>query len=211
MNAWIRDITGRRYGRLIALRPTEQRLDKAVVWECRCDCGNVCFRSQRNLHSRRTTSCGCKRAEFLSGGKPTHRMSNTSTYAIWAGIKRRCLNARTPSFQGYGAKGITICERWRDSFEAFLDDMGTRPSGMQIDRIDYRGPYAPGNCRWVTPMQQQNNRSSNHRIRIGEQTGTLSEWARAHNLRPLTALERIRRGWPEAEAVTTPVGVQRCA
>ncbi len=201
------DISGQRFGRLVAVRETDQRIDKSVVWECLCDCGEICLRSQGSLRAKRTTSCGCKRREILKFGNPSHGMSYTRTHRIWAGMLARCL---TPSmgktYEKYGGAGISVCAEWR-SFATFLADMGECPSdGHSIDRYpNQSGNYEPGNCRWATLIEQQNNRKSNRVVEIDGQTKTVSQWSRIYGIRPLTAIERMRRGWPEQAAITTPL------
>ena len=156
---------GRRYERLIVLSVTEwdRRGPKRVVVQC--DCGEQCVVRWDNVRHGRTKSCGCYRRELEAMdtsetplGHPTHRLSGTRTHKIWRGIKHRCSNPNSSVWEYYGGRGITVCERWRDSFEAFLADMGEAPDGLSIDRIDNDGDYEPGNCRWATAVEQMANR-----------------------------------------------------
>jgi hypothetical protein len=116
----------------------------------------------------------------------------------------RCRRPSDPSYINYGAKGITVCDRWRHSFTAFLADMGERPAGMSLDRRDNSGDYEPGNCRWATRAEQSRNTSRNIWITFGE-TMCLEDWARRLGLHPETLRNRIRRGWPIVRALTEPV------
>jgi hypothetical protein len=102
-------------------------------------------------------SCGCLQRETVGEIARTHGQSLTATYISWTGMKSRCFNKRQPNFQHYGAKGVTVCNRWLQ-YENFLADMGERPVGKTLDRIDPVGNYEPNNCRWATPMEQTHNR-----------------------------------------------------
>lgn len=144
------DITGLRFGRLIAIKPTNQ-VDKLFWWLCRCDCGNEINTSGNRLRSGKTKSCGC----IVS---IRHGLSTSPTYRSWGGMKQRCLNKNAINYNRYGALGITICKRWIDSFENFIYDMGDRPTGMTLDRIDPFGNYELSNCRWATPKDQCANK-----------------------------------------------------
>ncbi len=135
--------------------------------------------------------------------KMKHGLTNSRTFRAWTEMNRRCRNPKSVNFKHYGARGITICERWLD-FRNFLADMGLCPDGLELDRIDPQGHYESSNCRWATELQQQNNRTNNVKLQIGSIVHTVSEWARSNGVRTRTAAQRIRAGWPPELAVSRP-------
>lgn len=126
---------------------------------CKCDCGTT-KRVMGSYLGKNSTSCGCFQRELTSRRSATHGRTGTTEYAIWRGMIQRCHSVGHKDYPNYGARGITVCERWRKSFAAFLADVGERPAGMTIDRINNDGGYELSNCRWATQIQQQQNRRS---------------------------------------------------
>lgn len=120
----------------------------------------------------------------------------------------RCTNPNNVMFYLYGGRGITVCERWR-TFDNFLADMGPRPDGLTLDRIDPEGHYEPGNCRWATPKEQQENRRCARLITYNGETKTLAEWARSRDLSFLCLWNRLERGWPLDRALDRPLVYRR--
>jgi hypothetical protein len=127
-------------------------------------------------------------------------------YSVWTGMIHRCHNPKRHNYPRYGGRGIVVCDRWRESFAAFLEDMGPRPSMRhQIDRIDNDGPYSPDNCRWASLEEQGRNKRSNHLITAFGKTQTLSEWATETGLRRECIASRLEYGWTPEEALTPEV------
>jgi hypothetical protein len=144
----------------------------------------------------------------IGGRAPSHGHAGgngrTPEYTAWRNMINRCTNPGVRSYPRYGGRGIAVCGRWRQNFAAFLADVGFRPGpGYTLDRIDSNGDYEPGNCRWATQVEQQNNRRDNHVITFGGVSKTLSEWARDLGIAPATLQTRInRRGWSLERALS---------
>ena len=153
------DLTGMRFGRLIVLkRDPNTSIGLPVKWICKCNCGNISKVQGGNLKSKSIVSCGC----YIQEVRTTHGKSNILEYKIWQGILDRCNNSNCKNYFHYGGRGITVCERWKNSFENFYKDMGPRPSDKySIDRIDNNGNYQPSNCKWSSRKDQARNTRKN--------------------------------------------------
>lgn len=191
-------LKGMSFGELVVLDVMPDRCPHGNrKWLCQCSCGKTTIVIGGSLTSGNTKSCG--HLSVLHGG------ANDREFEIWGGIQQRCHNPKHPKYPTYGARGIKVCERWRQSYLAFLEDMGRRPfDGAQIDRIDNDGDYAPGNCRWVTAKQNARNRRSSRMITHDGETLTLAEWSERLGLSPSSIIDRIKNGWTESQAVSTP-------
>lgn len=156
------DLTGRVFERLTVVKRAANWTRRSPYWVCRCRCGTETTVTRSNLVSGATRSCGCLHNDQLAAigrSNKTHGFTKSSTYVTWTAMKRRCFDVQHKDYSNYGARGITVCARWKNSFEAFLADMGARPRGTSIDRFPNRnGNYEPGNCRWATPSEQTVNR-----------------------------------------------------
>ena len=205
------NLAGRQFHNLTALY-REQR-GREAWWECLCKCGSKKMVRQTHLVSQRVRSCGCSRyvwvAEKLRERYIKHGLTRTSMYKTWSSMKDRCVNQANPSYEGYGGRGISVCDRWINSFESFLLDMGYRPVGCSIERIDNNGNYEPSNCRWATRKQQASNTRSVHWVTINGTKMTMTDAAKSVGMRVGTLSERIRRGMDDQEALSTPVQKRR--
>ena len=193
---------GSRFGRLVVISSAPGKHGKRR-WVSACDCGGQTTSYESGLLSGRSRSCGCLRLELpiarnrIGPILAAHNRSRTSEYAIWAGMKQRCLNPNNSRWSAYGGRGITICDQWVDSFETFLADVGPRPSmAHTLDRIDNDGPYAPGNVRWSSASEQQlNTRRPERMIEIDGETRSIKEWASKAGIGKTAILYRLSRGY----------------
>jgi len=173
-----KDLTGNRFGRLLVIKEVGQDKYYYFVWECLCDCGNYTRTTSKRLINGDTKSCGCLNLEAIKKSNTTHGKKNTSEYRSWCGMKARCYNINNHKYYRYGARGITVCERWLKSFENFFEDMGEKPEKrLTVDRIDNDLGYFKENCRWGTPRQQSGNRSTNHWLEYKGRKMILEDWA----------------------------------
>lgn len=187
------DLTGQKFGRLTAIRYDPGK------WLCRCDCGGSVRVLAANLKKGNSTSCGCKRRE----SQFKHGMSGTPQWHAWQAMRQRCENPNDPAYPNYGGRGIKVCDRWQE-FKNFVADMGLRPKGYELDRIDNDGPYSPENCRWVTSKANKHNKRTNTRITWEGETLPVTVWAERLGLHPRTLFNRLHRGWSLERAMTAP-------
>lgn len=202
-----KDLIGQRFGYLTVIKRagTTIGVTQCATWLCQCDCGNQVVRKSQYLRTKhRTTprSCGCHH------GNEIHKLTNTVEFNVWAKMRQRVLNPSDKNWLRYGGRGITVCERWRESFVAFYQDMGPKPKGYTLDRIDNNGPYSPENCRWATPAEQSRNRKTNLTIDTPEGRMTISEAAERRGMQHQTLSARIfRYQWPIERALNEPLRV----
>lgn len=195
----IKDLTGLRFGLLTVINRVENSAAGRARWLCRCDCGGEKTVASAELNRGRTRSCGClalaqKRAAAQSKRHAYSRSSMTGEKRSWENMLARCQNKDHKSYPRYGGRGITVCARWLSSFVNFANDMGLRPAGCTLDRIDSNKNYTPENCRWATMIEQGNNRCDNRVIEFSGERLTVMQWSRRLNIRPDTIYQRLRRG-----------------
>ena len=185
-------MVGKKYGQLTVLWT-----DKKYAL-CRCDCGNEIHVWKCNLFGN-TSSCGCiKRTQ--------NGLSRIPEYNVWKNIIDRCTNPSCTSYENYGGRGITVCEKWRNSFQTFLEDMGTRPRpGYTIERKDNELGYFKDNCKWIPRGEQNWNTRKNHFLTFKGKTQHLSKWARECGMPVTTLMNRVNGlGWDIETALTKP-------
>jgi len=184
----------------------------AKKWVCQCDCGKRKAVMIGNLKTGATTSCGCVAKKALVKRSTKHgkaeRSNLTPEYQAWKGIRKRIFNPKDAAYLHYGGRGIRLCDRWKESFEFFLADMGEKPTPKHsVERRDNDGDYCPENCYWATPLQQSRNTSRSRKVDYKGQVKTVSEWAETLNINYMTLFTRLYRGNMTVEqAMETPVG-----
>lgn len=184
------DMTGKKFNRLTVVSRcyNHNRKFDRPMWNCICECGNKSIVSSPELINGIIMSCGCYIKELAKKIHTTHGYSpqgnRSPEYKVWNSMKARCNQKEiNPNSRRYAEKGIKVCQRWLDSFENFLSDMGERPTPFHsIDRINGDGDYEPSNCKWATALEQGRNRENNHWIEDGGVKMIISEFVRKYNL-----------------------------
>lgn len=177
---------------LLVLDDAELIKNHRRLYKCQCDCGELTHVRGWSLRSGATVSCGCKQR---TGTARTHGMRYSNEYRSWRHMKDRCLNPKDEHYKDYGGRGITICQEWIDSFEAFFRDMGLRPSiEYTLDRIDVNGNYEPDNCRWATRQEQVTNKRNSRKILYKGEIRVIAEWARLYGIPESTLRDRLDKG-----------------
>ncbi len=160
MRGIFQDLTGKRFNRLVVLnRLPHNDKNHSALWVCRCDCGQERVIASKSLNYGNSGSCGCASADHLTRHGHTRNGNFSKTFNSWRGMMDRCYSASHVHYRYYGERGIIVCGRWH-TFSLFLQDMGERPEGMSLDRIDGGAEYSPDNCRWSTSVTQARNRSN---------------------------------------------------
>lgn len=188
------NLTGQRFGKLVVT--SYSHVDHGTFWHCDCDCGNTCIVKGSHLKEKQKACRKC--AGITHGHKRGGKMSGT--YKTWSDMIQRCNNANNTGYRNYGGRGIKVCERWH-TFENFLADMGLRPLGKSLDRINVNGNYTPTNCRWATRQEQAENTRFNRWITYDGRTDTQANWARHFKVHPRSLSRRLDDRLPLPDAV----------
>lgn len=202
------ELLGQTFNRLVVVGEGGRTKHKKVLWSCQCICGNKALATSGDLKRGHVSSCGCLQKERTAEASTIHGGANRGKpfpeYRVWLEMKQRCLNVNNKRYKDYGGRGITICDRWLNSFENFLKDMGRRPKGLSIERIENNKGYTPDNCKWATREEQTSNTRTNKHLVILGITYTLNQAARRFEINVGTLWSRLKAGWEPHEAIFTP-------
>lgn len=194
------------YGMLTVIWRAGRDKHGVTTWLCWCECGHTCTSPLFPLRNGRTQSCGCVRRELIGNRTRKHGKTSTREYHIWCGMKARCGNPKNRVYPNYGGRGITVCDRWLNSFDNFIADVGYAPSeDYSIDRIDTNGNYEPGNVRWATDQEQANNTRTVTMLTAFGKTQSTTQWARETGIDRRLICQRIALGWTHERAVSEKV------
>jgi hypothetical protein len=197
-----RDLTGERFGRLLVQRKDGYNKHHQLYWLCECDCGNYKLVLGSLLRNGETQSCGCLHKEVTGNINRKHSLANTPIYSLWNSMIDRCHLPTSHTYNRYGERGISVCERWHN-FENFYADMGDKPEGMSLERIDNNGDYCPENVIWATAKQQANNRKSNVVLEHNGKKQTMQQWCDELGLKIGTVWARLNvYGYTVEQALT---------
>ncbi len=202
----MKDLTGLKFGRWTVINFSHKDEKRIAYWLCKCDCGTERIVSGNNLTTGKSVSCGCYRSELNSKNHQLGKdKSRTRIYNCWSNMKRRCYNPNNCMYERYGARGVKVCDEWRTNFQNFYQWSLSNgyADNLTIDRIDTNGNYEPSNCRWITNLEQANNKSTNCFIEYKGQTLTLAQWSRELNIGYDFLKHRIRNGFTLEEIIAT--------
>jgi hypothetical protein len=205
------DLTGYQFGRLTVLKDAT-RDGSGRRWLCRCLCGNTKERDahelRRGLVKDNIQSCGCYARDRMRKRNTTHGLASHGDrhplYSTWLGMLHRCTDSNHHAFHNYGGRGISVCQRWRESFPAFVQDMGERPKKTELDRINNDGNYEPSNCRWATHREQARNRRDNVLVEFNGRRICVTQAIEEAGANRDLVWDRLKRGWSFVRAITEP-------
>lgn len=209
------NLVGKRFGKLEVLSKSNVKKYGVYLWECKCDCGNITYASSNSLNSGNTKSCGCYKYSGLY--HPKHKGYKTHLYFVWESMKKRCYNPNDKFFYCYGAKGIKVCDEWKNDFSTFRqwalengyteEKLDSGINRLTIDRIDGDRDYEPNNCRWVDMTTQNNNKKKLKKYCYNNESHTIGEWAKIKNIDFNLLFNRIHKlHWSINESLETKKG-----
>ena len=202
------NLTGERFGKLVAIKTIGKNKNGGYLWQCKCDCGNEIIANVGNLKNGHTKSCGCLRVDRCKTNFTKHGLEHTRLYGIWSDMRLRCYDEKNIAYHRYGGRGITICDEWKNDVKAFYDwaTANGYKDSLTIDRIDNDGNYCPENCRWATVKEQASNRRSNILVTHNGKTQTMKKWANEVGTPYKVVWARMQKlGWSAERALTEPV------
>ena len=198
------DLSGGKYNRLLVVGCVGKRKRRQLLWLCHCDCGGDTITDSYKLKSGHTKSCGCYNKEKSAERGKIHGQCFSPTYNSWRAMKDRCLGSNHDSYKYYGGKGIIVCSRWLN-FVNFFDDMGERPKGKTLERLDNNSNYSLENCVWANSKQQAYNKSNTIFLTFRDKTMTVANWAIKTGFAYETLRARLKRGWTTKMTLTLPL------
>jgi len=200
------DLTGQRFGALVAVRQVGHTRRRAALWLCRCDCGAEVKKRGDKLRYGRVKTCALNGHRWTIVRPPAVSRLHPIEHATWVRMNARCFNKKHHRYKSYGGRGIIVCPQWKDSFEQFFRDMGRRPSNRHtIERIDVNGNYEPGNCRWATREEQARNLQRSVYVEYEGQRMLLLDVCEKLGLKRGVVYGRLKIGWTLAQALSVPV------
>lgn len=202
-------IPGTKFSRLTVINMLPKNNNRESHYFCICECGAERNILGSSLKNGNTKSCGCYQKDQVRKAATRHGMSHTKIHHLWKGMMSRCYSPANFAFEHYGQRGITVCEKWH-TFENFFEDMGERPPGRSLDRIDNNGPYSPENCRWATRAEQARNKRSNRVLGWRGEEKVLSDWAKCLGISGRVIAHRLDiLGWDIERTLSKPARSKR--
>lgn len=202
---------GKKFSRLTVVSYAG-KIGKKQWWNCVCDCGKTATRRTESLRINKDASCGCFRTEKSAKTNSRHGLWKSAEYTAYHAMKGRCYRPTDKEYLRYGARGITVCERWLESFENFIEDMGMRPDKeLSLDRINNDLGYSKENCRWATKTEQANNFRRNRHFVFKGVRDTMANHCRGTGVNKNAILHRVRKGMTYEEAFEDCLRVKQAA
>lgn len=201
---------GKRFGRLTVIEKVGKDKHRSILWKCKCDCGGESIVRTHNLRCGNSTSCGCVRNDKIKKLNYKTGQYKSRIYHTWINMKTRCHTPTAWEYKNYGARGIAVCDEWRNNFQAFYDwanENGYRDD-LTIERINNDGNYCPENCRWVDRITQNRNQRNTRLVTFNGVTKHLFDWADEFGIKRNTLAHRLHRGWSIDKSLTTPVKIK---